>query len=152
MTINNINEKAWKLLEEELEGNKVFKYWDNVPNKMKKTYIEKYENIVYYDPKMISIELSQPQHSDWGKIILYMYNLDNIVEARSGYRSNGMWNTLTVKDTKENLLSWLDIVNEEVGEKANEFIEVIKESLNNMDSDKKRVKIPTQSQMEQMAS
>ena len=113
MQINDINEKSWSLLSKEFGDKNPFKHIHEVPRAVIETYKTKYTNEMLNNTSIITLDLTQTEYSDWGKVLEYvMYPLDNMVEARGGYQNNGMEHTLFVIDTKENILSWLELVND----------------------------------------
>jgi len=153
MIINNLGDKAWKLLQTEAT---VFKNWEQVSYEMQDTYKKKYTQSVYQNHDMVSLELSQSESSDWGYIIdEMMYPIDDLLEMRGGYCSNGMMNTFHIRDTKPNIVSWLSLVNqnaesykdENMKEQTTKFIIEILKSLE-IASYSKTVKVPQQSQVQ----
>jgi len=156
MMINNINEKAWKLLIEDCEGFIPFKKWDLTPTKLQQRYRRLVESEFYNRMDIILLELSQPQNTDFSFPLNCCYQYDKLVEARGGYQSNGSVDTLYLRDTKENLLEWLEFVKESILEKydnngttkdnsnesRDDFITFIDLSINELSiSNSKRVKI-----------
>ena len=166
MIISNINEKAWKLLLADCEGFKPFKKWDLTPTKLQYRYRKLVETEFYNRKDIIILELSQPQHTDFSFPLNCCYQYDKLVEARGGCQSDGMYDNLYLRDTKENLLEWLEFVKESILEKydnkgttkdnSNEsrdnFVRFINLSISELsNSNEKRVKISNVYDIERQA-
>ena len=135
MIINDLENKAFNRLKLDLGKQKdLFKTVNHVPSGLFKTYTDLYTNTVWDSPDIVRLKLSQPQHSDFGYILSrHMYGLASLCEAKSGYPANGGENSLTVLDTKENLVDWLEIVRDTIdSDNGNIFVDECLKSLENI--------------------
>ena len=117
MLINDMNEKAWKLLVEDCEGFIPFKNWNLTPTKLQHRYRSVVETEFYRRNDIVMLDMSQPQHTDFSFPLNCCYQYDSLIEARGGYKSNGGVDTLYIRDTKDNLLDWLAFVKESILDK-----------------------------------
>ena len=152
MLINDLHKKTWELLQTDLENQTPFKNWDMVPWKMQTRYCDIYKRNFMENRDIVSLNMSQQQHTRFSFYLRRLYNYDDLVQARGGCMSDGCMDNLYLYDTKENLLEWLEFVRLDLGEKFlkeekrkefENFIDIVFNALSASDSQSLQVmKIP----------